>query len=477
MRNFAMHFWRTLAGFGDATALVVPSEEEQGGVTTISFSEWVRRVHRVAVGLMEKGVEPGARIGLITQNCTDLLTFAAGAWVVGACLVPLVPGRERRELLRCLARSGTEWIVVRDRDGLDQIRGQAANLPEHLQWVLLDGDKAPTAQNIHTLDAILEAGHYRERRGGEKQLAKRMFEQPLEQPTTIFFAPEPGDDPHGAFFDGERTARLIENLGQDLLLDDGDGEARVATILSYGWFHAFLVSMATLFQGKAVIAADSLGDVIANLGKLEPTHLLTGPAFLEGQARKWQARIEAAPEFLKQMTEEPSQKSRFSLGRALGVFGERAADKVLAEPIRQDLGTSLRAIYVVEGRLPDEVHGVLARARIQLLGLHGYPECGISHLERIGAQRRNSVGRPLQGVACKIEDAKGDEAGQILIRSESMARGYWDEEGPRTVQQGWLHTGDIGYIEDGFLFIGAKEADTGDEEAEAKEVHGDREEE
>ncbi|MEC9443298.1 MAG: AMP-binding protein [Myxococcota bacterium] len=463
MRNFAMHFWRTIAGHGDAIALVSPGENNT--LTEVTFNEWVRRVHRLAVGLMEKGVEPGTRVGLISQNCTDLLTFAASAWVVGACLVPLVPGRERRELLRCLARSGTEWIVVRDRDGLDQIRGQAANLPEHLQWVLLDGDKAPTAPNVHTLDAILEAGHYRERRGGEKQLAKRMFEQPLEQPTTIFFAPEPGDDPHGAFFDGERTASLISNLGQDLLLEEDD---RVALILSYGWFHAFLVAMATLFQGKAVVTADSLGDVIGNLGVLAPTHLLTGPAFLEGQARKWQSRIEAAPEFLKKMTEEPDQKNRFSLSRALGVFGERAADRVLAEPIRQDLGVSLRAIYVVEGKLPDEVHGVLSRAQIQLLGLHGYPECGITHLERIGAQRRNSVGRPLQGVACKIEDARGDEAGQILIRSESMARGYWDEEGPRTVKQGWLYTGDIGRIEEGFLLIGAAPANTSDEEAKAQ---------
>ena len=111
---------------------------------------------------------------------------------------------------------------------------------------------------------------------------------------------------------------------------------------------------------------------------------------------------------------------------------------------------------------------MLSRAQIQLLGLHGYPECGITHLERIGAQRRNSVGRPLQGVACKIEDAKGVEAGQILIRSESLARGYWDEEGPRQVQQGWLYTGDIGRIEEGFLFLGAADANASDEEDKAQ---------
>ena len=54
MRNFAMHFWRTIAGHGDAVALVSP--DENNATKEVTFNEWVRRVHRLAVGLMEKGI-------------------------------------------------------------------------------------------------------------------------------------------------------------------------------------------------------------------------------------------------------------------------------------------------------------------------------------------------------------------------------------------------------------------------------------
>ena len=449
MRNFAIHLWRTLAGHDDAVALRTPGDPGDP-VQELTFKAWSRQIHRLAVGLMEKGLKPGDCVGMVAQNCTDWITFAAAVWVAGGCVVPLVPGRERRETLRCLARSGCDWIVVRDRDGLDHIRGQAANLPEHLQWVLLDATGAPSAPNVHTLTAIGEAGHYRERRGGEKELAKRMFEQPLEQPVLVLFAPEPGDDPHGAFFTGPQAMGLLQGLSEDLLLEPGD---RLAVILSQGWLHAFLMTFATLMAGASVASAPSLGTLIKQLHALSPTHLLTGPAFLQAQATRWQQRLEKAPEFLKKMTQEPAEASIFSLSRTLGALGAGAAERVLGEPIRKDLGDSLRAIFVVEGHLSDEVHQVLGRMDISLLGLHGYPECGITHMERAGAARRNSVGRPLQGVACKIQGAKTSEPGEILIKSSSLFQGYWDEQGPRQLVQGWLHTGERGHIEEGFLFL------------------------
>lgn len=446
MKNFAMHLWRTLTSHKDAVALRTPSDE---GVVEQTYAEWLRQLHRLAIGLMEEGLEPGERVGFVAQNTTDWLSMAIAAWAAGACLVPLVPGRDRRETLRCLARSGASWIVVRDQAGLDHIRGQAANLPDHLRWVALEGDRLSGVTNSHTLASLRESGHYRERRGGDKQLARRMFELDLQQPALILFEPEPGEDPHGAFFTGEACAKMLGNLAEDLRFEQGD---RLAVILSYGWFHALLLSVAALLDGRTLVSADKLGHIIRDLAELSPTHLVCGPAFLEGQARRWRGRIEAAPDFLRKITEEGQGGS--TLTRALSLFGERAAERTLYEPIREDLGAQLRSILVVGGRLPAEVLDVLERIDIAALGVHGYPEAGLTHMERLGAQLRDSVGRPIQGIACKIEGARGEQVGQILIRGEALSSGYWDDEGPRAMIDGWLHTGEEGVLRGGFLFVG-----------------------
>lgn len=446
-----MHFWRALTSHKDATAFVTLDEEQK--LHELSFGEWSRQIHRVAVGLMEKGLEPGTRIGFVASNSTDWLTLCAASWIVGACVVPLIPGRERRETLRCLARSGAEWIVVTDAAALDHVRGQADQLPAHLRWVVIDARNLPTSEAVMSLDDLIQAGKYREHRGGDKLLGKRMFGLTEQDPTLVLFDPLERDDPHGAFFDGPRAVRMIEDLGGDLRFGDDE---RVAIILSYGWFHAFAFAWATLLAGRAVVSAPSLRDVLDHMPTLAASRMLTGPAFLQGQAKKWRSRVEQAPELLKQISgEAPGREDAgaFSFSGALSALGEKAALRALYDPIRAELGAQMGSIYAVGGRLPGEAYDIFEKIGVDVLGVHGYPECGVTHLERAGAAKRDSVGRPIQGVACKIDGAREDGSGQILVRADAMFCGYWDETGPRHVAEGWLHTGERGAVRDGFLFI------------------------
>src|SRR5205823_1159140 len=74
--------------------------------------------------------------------------------------------------------------------------------------------------------------------------------------------------------------------------------------------------------------------------------------------------------------------------------------------------------------------------------------------------RRGSVGRPAPGVELRIELPDGGEAapgadGEICVRGPMVMTGYWNapQETAQTLRGGWLHTGDVGRLDDGYLYI------------------------
>ncbi|MBA2664399.1 MAG: acyl--CoA ligase [Bradymonadaceae bacterium] len=453
MRNFPTHFWKRFQDHKERTAFITASSGKQPGEET--YWEWTRRVQRLALGLMATGFEPGTRVGMVAPNSQAWLDFAFATWLIGGCVVPLVADRERRETLRCLARSGCDWIVTRDQRARLDLRGQASSLPDHLQWVVLEGDDEGVsgASNVHTFKSLEEAGRDRLRRGGLNALAERTYGLDAKLAALILFEPEPGPDPHAAYFSGGRLAIMLEYLSRDLALED---DSCLAVLLSYGWLSAPLFTLAALLNGHTVAMAATLSELNASLSSLRPTHLVCGPAFLEGQSSRWRQRIEAAPEFLRRLADPDAEGTFDTLSRAMGLVGERAAQKLIYEPMKSEFGGKLRSIYVWGGSVPDDVYDILDHAKIEVLGHFGFAECGVSHMEHPGARRRHSVGRPVHGYACKIAGAKAEGTGEVMIRADVLFDGYWaGAEGPREVDEhGWLKTGAVGHIHSGYLFLG-----------------------
>jgi long-subunit acyl-CoA synthetase (AMP-forming) len=300
-------------------------------------------------------------------------------------------------------------------------------------------------------EALMERGKYRQKRGAMNDLGKRTYEIDPSLATLILFPFEPEEDPHGAFYHGGKLAVMLEYLGGDLQLEDSD---QLAVLINYGWFYGFLLTVATLLQGQTVIVADGTAELESNLSLLKPTVLVSGPAYIEGQTRGWKERIERAPDFMT----ETGENRPLGLGRALALVGEKAAKKVLYDPIRQDLGGRVKRLYLAaetQGAQPsDDVYEILESAGTTVLGMFGLPESGISHIQRPGATRRHSAGRPVQGYVCKIADARGEESGMVLLRSDVLSEGYWDKIGPRMLDaDGYLQTHVVGHAVSGYLFL------------------------
>ena len=450
MKNFPTAFWKRFQDFKEAPAIY--TVDDDGSRKTLSFWEWTRRIQRLAMGLLDKGIKPETRLGLVAPNGRDWLDLAVAAWLVGSCLVPLVPGRDRKETLRCLGRTGCGWIAVADDRARANLRGDGDALPDHIKWIVFDGDA--NAKGVFSLENLEEKGRELIRRGHTRKLAERIYELKPEAPTLIFFDPEPGEDAQGAFFSGAKVARQLEAIAAQAGWPD-DQDVTVASLLSFGWFSSFQFTLAALYAGHSVALAPTLRSMSDDLEVLQPTYLVCGPAYLEKLSGQWQKRLEDAPELLKQMAGAGAEDDAPSMMvSALGTIGERAARKFLYDPIRREFGGNLRAIQVIDGHGSGDVNDVLDKVDVALLGHFGLAEAGITHIEHLRARRPGSAGRPIEGMATKIDGAKSGEVGELCLRGETLFDDYWAGEGALSFDDDrWLHTGRKGRLESGFLFL------------------------
>jgi long-chain acyl-CoA synthetase len=125
--------------------------------------------------------------------------------------------------------------------------------------------------------------------------------------------------------------------------------------------------------------------------------------------------------------------------------------------LQQLLGGRMRLCCAGGAPLPDYVAEFFARQGILLAQGYGLTESSpVISTCSPGAQRIGTVGPPIPGVEVRIA-----HDGEVLVRGPNVMLGYWNRpaDTAETIQDGWLHTGDVGVLEDGFLRITGRKKD------------------
>ena len=188
--------------------------------------------------------------------------------------------------------------------------------------------------------------------------------------------------------------------------------------------HAFCLVMDWMkgfSQGATLCINDSLLHMIRNMSIFKPDIMLMVPMMIETIYKRLAAADPAIPK------------------------------AVLAEKV---FGGKLHTIFTGGAHLDPYYIDCFAEYGIQILEGYGMSEC--SPVISNNTQENNkpgSIGRPLENVEIRFED------GEILVKGTSVMKGYYQmpHETEETLKDGWLHTGDKGYMdEDGYLFINGR---------------------
>jgi long-chain acyl-CoA synthetase len=406
------------------------------GDRRIGFSTFVQTANSVSNGLAAAGVGHGDRVAILAQNCPEwALTFWATV-DLGGILAGLNGWWKTDEIVYGLQDSGAK-VLVADRKRVERITADLDECPELELVYLIDCDPADVGlgddERVHRFDELTGAP------------TAEMPTTPIDEddPAVILYTSGTTGRPKGAI---STHRSMIANLQNTLftsvfgamvsgaeLLPSGGGQA--ASLFTSPLFH-----VSGLHSGLVVGLLAGIRIVMLE-GKFEPLKALE--LIQDEQIGIWAT----VPTMVWRVCEHPARHDYDTSSVRTVAFGGSPSAEELQRMVRDTFPN-------VKGG--SNAYGLTETSSVATV---------LSPQE--AEDRPNSVGRPVPTVRLKIVDALDKElptgeAGEVLITGPTLMAGYWGkpEATEESIRDGWLHTGDIGYVDDeGYLFITDRKKD------------------
>ena len=419
----------------------------QGGagwqpVSSVAFHDQVRRI---AKGLIAAGVEPGDRVALLSRTRYEWTLVDYALWYVGAVTVPIYETSSAAQVEWLLTDSGATGIFVESaehRARLDPAQPPPPCL-RHV-WTLDDG----------ALDDLEDAGT----RISDRELDRRREAVTPTSVATVVYTSGTTDHPrgctltHGNFmFEVDAAlsalARLFERRDSSTLL-----------FLPLAHVFARVIQVGAVKAGVRLGHAPDVKTLASELSTFEPTFLLAVPRVFEKlfNDASQDARINGrGGAFDKAVATAIAYSKALEEGGPGLLLRTRHAlvDKLVYTRIRRALGGQCTQAISGGAPLGERLGHFYRGVGVQILEGYGLTETTAAvTVNRPGLVRVGSVGQPLAGTTVRVADD-----GELLVRGPQVMRGYW--ENPEASDEvlspeGWLHTGDLGAIDDeGFVWI------------------------
>ncbi len=217
--------------------------------------------------------------------------------------------------------------------------------------------------------------------------------------------------------------------------------------LSHSYEHT--VQFIQIIVGAKVFYAESLEKLISNMGIAKPTIMTAVPRFYQNLFTKINMNFEKQSGFKRKLINQTLNLGKKILKKEELKLSEKIinflCEKLVRKKIRNQFGGNLQAFVSGGGALDQNIGEFLNAVGLPTLQGYGLTEaspvvsCNLPDLVKV-----ESVGPPFRTNKVKIA-----EDGEILIKGENIMLGYWNlkEETEKVIKDGWLHTGDIGELD------------------------------
>lgn len=448
-------------------------EKRNGHYVSTTYTEAKEQVLDVAGGLMAAGIGKNDRIALLSEGCNDWVYSELGMLYAGGINVPLSIKLTEKELVFRITHSDARFIIVSEHY-IELIRHIEPELPE-VEKIFVTGDYSAEEGKYKSFDALKQEGRaWREKHG--EALATRIASVTSDDLVNISYTSGTTAEPKGIMLThGNYVSNVLQS---DSLIRIPE---HYKVLLFLPWDHSFAHTVGIysfMYNGASLASVDFgkspmeyLRNIPQNLKEVKPHILLSVPAL----AKNFRKNIEAGIKQKGKLT-----ALLYNTGLKLGYFYNgsgnyrgrgakillyplvKGFDRLVFSKIRRIFGGNLQFFIGGGALLDEELQRYFCALGVPMLQGYGLSEASpVISSNRPQLYRFGSSGQIVKPLDLKICDESGNEVaqgqkGEIVIRGGNVMRGYWKNEKStaETLIGGWLHTGDMGYVnEQGLLYV------------------------
>jgi long-chain acyl-CoA synthetase len=438
-------------------ARVALRRKEYGIWNRISWTDYGQMVREAAAGLLVIGIEPGDRVAILGDNRPEWLICHLATMTIGCATCGVYSTSAPEQVAYVVGHSESKILFVENEEQVDKVLEieSKLNLKKVVVWDPkgLWGFSHP---GIILFDEFMAQGRaYLD--AHPESVSNRMEAIDAQDIAMIIYTSGTTGPPKGAMLTHQNMLSITESfVTANPVYQNSD----MLSYLPLAHIYENLISLfAAIWSGGTVNFVESMDTLAQNLREVSPTIFASVPRIWEKMASMIEIRMSDST-FLK--------KSLYRLAVLVGLRYVRLEEDsrgrliwtllywplywLVLYHLRRQLGLD-RIRYAVCGAAPasPELFEYFNALGVPLREGYGQTEStGVIAIQRIDRFRRGFVGEPISGVEVKIA-----EDGEILARGPGVFKGYFKdpELTASTIKDGWLHTGDIGTMEDGFLKI------------------------
>lgn len=453
---------RTLERFPNLVTLFFARAREKGDAPmlwhkrggqwrALSWRDTARQVATMAAALRAEGVAPGDRVMLVSENRPEFCIADLAVMAIGAVSVPAYTTNTPRDHRHILTDSGASAVIVSTEKlarallpavhrvgGVRLLVAMEPLPPLDLDGTALRDWGGLMAAHSDAADAAPEAC-------AAAATATR------EDLACLIYTSGTGGAPRGVRQHHGAILSNVEGCAAIIAEDFGWEDEIFLSFLPLS--HAYEHSAGQFFPialGAQIYYAEGLDKLAGNIAEVRPTLMIVVPRLFEvlrarvTKAIAKQGRVPALmlDQALRLGTLKAGGKRLAPWDRALDALLERS----FRPKVRARFGGRIKALVSGGAPLTPEVGLFFQALGLTLLQGYGQTEAGpvISVNRPAAGLAMDTVGPPLAGATVRIA-----ADGEILVRGEMVMHGYWHnpEETARALEDGWLHTGDVGEID------------------------------
>lgn len=442
---------------------VAMRHKEYGLWQEVTWTEYYAATEKLASGLLELGVQKGDFIGVIGENCPNWLYIDMATQMLGATTVGIYTTNAWEQVSYVVKHAECKVLFAENEEQVDKWLRFRNDCPS-LEWVIYWEEKG--LQNL-TEDQLLSWQHIMEQ-GNTKLAVNRpiisnLSESIDEEDTAILvYTSGTTGNPKGAMLTHKNLLWAAHTLGA---IDDANMLQPNEEIMSFlPLCHIFERTFSVyvhLVVGYKINFVESIDTLPQNLREIHPSIGYAVPRIWEKYYSRIYIQMQDADWFNRQVyawalkiadkyqSAVAAGKSPSPLLRLSHLIAQRGIFYYLKERLGME-----KMRYAFSGAAPISPDILKFYQKIGLTLVEGYGMTETSALitfSTLKEFKHGTVGKPIPGAEVKL-----GEDGEILTRHGGVFKGYYKnpEATKAALQDGWMHTGDIGEIdEEGFLKI------------------------